>query len=205
MPQVPSIKGSVFSGHVEQLLKLVSSGEVSRDEIARHLEPSDMAILDNPIHASQWYDIRAYERILLLRRDIEGDGSNECLLRYGADSAERLLKGGIYQQFDYLRRTEVSKHSDAETRFHAFGSDLRLLVSLHGTLLNFSRVGVKVDPERNDRYVIEHSEATGYPEVLCWTTQGFFNRMAVEHGAEDLWYWQRPSPDLVRYRMNRSI
>jgi hypothetical protein len=205
MVQVPSIKGSVFSGHAEQLRKLVSAGEVSRQDLARRLEPSDLTILDNPIHATQWYDIRTYERIVMLRRDLEGDGGNECLLRFGAESAERLLRGGIYQQFDYLQRTEVAKHCDAKARFVAFGRDLRLLVSLHATILNFSRVEVKIDPEWDDRYVIEHADAIGYPEVLCWTTQGFFNRMAVEHGEGALWRWERPSPDRVLYRMNRAI
>jgi hypothetical protein len=205
MPLVPSIKGSVFSGHAEQVLKLVSAGEISRDELSRRLEPGDIAILENPIHATQWYDIRVYERIVLLRRDVGGDESNACLQRYGAASAERLLEAGLYQQLDYLRRTQVAARQEAEARFLAFGRDLRLLVSLHSTVLNFSRVAVKVDPEWDDRYVIEHSDASAYPEVLCWTTQGFFNRMAAEHGDADLWFWERPSPDRVEYRMNRSL
>jgi hypothetical protein len=78
-------------------------------------------------------------------------------------------------------------------------------VSIHSTLLNFTRAEVKVDPEWDDRYVVEHVDAGGYPEALCWTTQGFLNRMAAEHGDPDLWHWERPAPDRVIYRMNRSL
>lgn len=205
MSQVPSIKGSVFSGHVEQLRKLISAGEISPEELSRRLEPGDLAIFDAPIYATQWYDIRVYERILLLRLALEGGEGNNGLTRYGEESAERLLQGGLYQQLDYLKRTQVAQQCDAEARFLAFGRDLRLLVSLHATILNFTRPSVKVDPEWKDRYVIEHADARAYPEVLCWTAQGFFNRMAAEHGDVNLWWWERPAPDLVLYRMNRSI
>ena len=56
-----------------------------------------------------------------------------------------------------------------------------------------------------DRWMLVHSQAEAYPEVLCWTTLGFCNRMAEEHGAPGLWYWERPQPDLVRFRMNRAV
>lgn len=205
MSEVPSIKGSVFSHCVEKVLKLVSAGKISWEELERRLEPGDVTILKGPIHATNWYDIRVYERILLLNRDVGGDGGNECLLRWGATSAERLIEAGMYQQLDYLSRTQLSKQSDARDRFVAFGRDLHLLTSLTSSVLNFSRVKVKVDPERDDRYVIEYSDAAAYPEVLCWTNQGFINRMAAQHGEPDLWRWERPAPDRVVYRMIRSL
>jgi hypothetical protein len=202
---VPSIKGSVFSHCVEKLLKLISAGKISWDELPNHLEPGDITILRSPIHATQWYDIRIYERILLLNRDIGGDGSNGCLLQWGMKSAARLIEAGLYQQLDYLDRTRFSKATDAQARFLAFGKDLRLLTSLTSSVLNFVRVEVKVDPERDDRYLIEYSDAAALPEVFCWTNQGFINRMAAQHGEPDLWRWERPAPDRVVYRMIRSV
>jgi hypothetical protein len=53
--------------------------------------------------------------------------------------------------------------------------------------------------------MLQRADAREFPEVLCWTTQGFSNRMAEEHGAPDLWRWERPAPDVVRYRMNREV
>ena len=61
------------------------------------------------------------------------------------------------------------------------------------------------DPDHELRYIIQYPDAEAFPEVLCWTTLGFTNRMAAEHGNPDLWYWERPRPDLVWYRMNRSV
>ena len=98
MSEVPSIKGAVFGHCVEKLLKLVSSGKISQEELARRLEPGDIAILQGPIHATKWYNIRTYERMMLLNRDVDGDGTNECLVRWGAMSADHLLKMGVYQQ-----------------------------------------------------------------------------------------------------------
>jgi len=48
MSQIPSIKGSVLSGNVELLLKLMATGEISRSELARRLPPEDLALVDQP-------------------------------------------------------------------------------------------------------------------------------------------------------------
>ena len=71
--------------------------------------------------------------------------------------------------------------------------------------MNFLTAEVKVDPERDDRYVIEYSGAAACPEVFFWTNQGFINRMAAEHGQPDLWRWERTAPDRVVYRMTRPV
>lgn len=205
MSQVPSIKGSVFGHCVEKLLKLISSGRISREELERRLEPGDLATLEGPIHATQWYDIRIYERMMLLNRDVDGGGNNECLVRWGALSADNLLKMGVYQQLDYAKRMQLDKQSDAEARFRAFGRDLRLMLSSTSSFLNFVQVDVKVDPEQDRRYIMEYTNAAAYPDVLCWTNLGFINRLAAEHGEPDLWKWERPSQDRVVYRMTRSI
>jgi hypothetical protein len=205
MSQVPSIKGSLFSHCVEKLVKLLSSGKISQEELARRLEPGDIEILQGPIHATKWYDIRVYERMMLLNRDVDGHGSNECLVRWGAMSADHLLKSGVYQQLDYARRMQLSKEGGAQARFLAFGRDLRLMASSTSSFLNFVHIEVKIDPEQDRRYMLEYSNAAAYPDVLCWTNLGFINRLAAEHGEPDLWKWERPSPDRVVYRMTRSI
>jgi len=205
MPALPSIKGSLFSGIAESVLKLVSSGQISRDELGRRLEPGDLEILDQVVQLTQWYDIRLYERLVVLLRDVEGGGHNEYLRQRGAAAAERLLKAGLYQQMEYLSRTQAGKVTDPKERFLAFGRDLRLLTTLSASLLNFSRWQVQPDPEWPDRYRIEISEATAYPEVLAWQTDGLMNRMATQHGKPNLWSWERVRPDLIVFRMTRSF
>jgi hypothetical protein len=205
MPALPSIKGSIFSGIVESVLKLVSGGQVTRDELEDRLEPGDLQILDSQIQLTQWYDIRCCERLVNLLRDVEGGGRNEYLRQRGAQAAERLLKAGLYQQMEYLSRTQVAMATNAKERFLAYGRDLRLLTTLSVSLLNFSRWDVRPDPDWSDRYRIEISEATDYPEVLAWQTDGLINRMATQHGEASLWSWERVRPDLIVFRMTRSL
>jgi hypothetical protein len=152
-----------------------------------------------------WYDIRTYTRVMELLRDVAGEGKIEYLLGRGAASAEALLYSGRYQQFEYLKRTQMQAKSDAHERYLAFGRDLRLLLSLNDQLLNFGRASVKPDPDYDDRWLLETAEAEPYPEVLCWTTQGFNNRMAQEHGSRELWYWERPQKDIVHFRMRYAV
>jgi len=201
---VPSIKGAIFARGAEDVQKLVSDGQLSEADLRRMLPAEDRAVLGHPIVASGWYDVRIYGRVLDLLCNVEGQGAPEYLRQRGARSAELLMKAGLYQQMEYLRRTEVAKQSEAHGRFLAFGRDLRLLTSLHGSILNFARQTAKVDPDRTDRYVIEFTEAAPMPEALCWTTAGFMNRMASGHGHGELWRWERPSLDRVVYRMLRT-
>jgi len=106
---------------------------------------------------------------------------------------------------EYLSRTQVAMATNAKERFLAYGRDLRLLTTLSVSLLNFSRWDVRPDPDWSDRYRIEISEATDYPEVLAWQTDGLINRMATQHGEASLWSWERVRPDLIVFRMTRSL
>lgn len=205
MPAVASIKGSIFSRAVEDLRKLVTEGEVSRDELERRLRPSDLAYLDQPLQLSGWYDVKAYGRMLELLRDVAGGGKNEYLRARGVESAEALLEAGLYQQMEYLDRTKLAAATDPEERFKAFGRDLKLLISMFKSILSFSVPTVKVDPDHPSRYLIEISEAEDYPEALAWTTDGFINRMAQQHGTADLWTWRRPRRYLLVFHMTREV
>jgi len=175
LARTPCIKGSVFVRAVEDICKLTSAGTLSRDELRRRLRPDDLALLDQPVSASGWYDVQVYGRLLELLRDVEGEGKHEYLRQRGARSAQLLLQAGLYQQMEYLNRTQVAQQKDSQARFVAFGRDLRLLTTIHGSIFNFGREQVKNDPEYPDRYVLEHLDVAPYPEALCWTTDGFVN------------------------------
>jgi hypothetical protein len=205
MGSIPSIKGSVFASVVDDVRKLLAGGELRRDEASRWLEPGDFALLEREIHVSHWYDIRLYSRLSLLLRDVVGGGDNEFLREKGRATARRLLEAGLYAQLEYLQRAEVAKATAAAARFEAFGRDLRLLTTLSGSILSFTRWLSKPDPERADRYVIEVIDAKDMPEALCWRSDGFVNEMASHHGDRDLWCWRRERPDYVLFRMTRSL
>jgi hypothetical protein len=205
MATVPSIKGAIFIRAVEDTLKLLSAGTLARRELERWLRPSDVALLDNPINASGWYDVQAYGRLLDLLRDVEGKGKDEYLRERGARSAEVLRKAGLYQQMEYLSRTQAAQKSDPEARFLAFGRDLRLITTIHRSIVNFGQQLVKDDPEHRDRYIMEYVDVAPFPESLCWSCDGFVNRIAKPRDAPDLWKWERPVPDVIIFRMTRSL
>jgi hypothetical protein len=205
MGAIPSIKGSVFTAVVEDVRKLLQRGDVSREESARWLKPEDLALLDGEIFVSHWYDVRAYARLNDLLRDVEGGGDVEYLREKGRHTAKRLLEAGLYAQLEYLQRAGVTRTTDPKARFEAFGRDLRLLTTLSGSILSFSRWVGKPDPQFADRYVIEVSDAKDMPEALCWRSDGFTNEMATQHGDKDLWTWKREKPDLVIFRMTRAL
>ena len=205
MALVPSIKGSVFVRVVEDIAKLTAVGTLSRNELKRVLPPEDLALLDQPVTASGWYDVQAYGRLLEILKEVEGDGEDEYLRQRGVRSAELLLEAGFYQQMEYLNRTQAAQQKDPQARFQAFGRDLRLLISVHRSLINFGRSVVKADPQYPDRYVLEYEDVAAYPQALCWTTDGFVNRMAKQHGFPDLWSWTRPAPDKLLFRMKRPL
>ena len=205
MSDVPSIKGGVFALAVEDLSKLVSDDKISQEELERRLDPQDIEYLDQLVSATRWYPICSYARILALLRDVEGGGSNDYLRGRGARSAETLLQAGLYQQLGYLKRTQLEQENDPRGRFLAFGRDLRLLTTLSASILNFAHWESKPDPERDDRYVIEVTDAQDFPDVLCWTSDGFINQMATRHGEPYLWRWDRDRHDLIVFRMVRAV
>ena len=205
MPSVPSVKGSVLAGVAEDVNKLLVQGTISREELTRWLKPEDIALLNQEMLVSEWYDVRALARISELLRDVKGKGDNEYLRQLGRQSARRLLDSGLYQQLEYLQGLQLLKASDQRARFEAFGRDLRLLTTLTGSIFSFTKWDSRPDPERDGRYIVRIAEARDFSDVLCWRSDGFINEMAREHNEPDLWRWERASRDLVLCRMNRPV
>jgi hypothetical protein len=203
--EVPSIKGSVLAGHAEALQKYLASASLDPAVLEARFRPGELELLAGPIQSVGWYDVGTYQRVLEFLRDYPGGGDNEYLIASGRRTAESLIRAGRYQQMDYLRRTQHRGKDDPHERFIAFGRDLRLLCSITQSILNFAHTEVKPDPEHPDRWMQELHTTAAYPEVLCWSTQGFSNRMAEEHGAPDLWRWERPHPELVLFRMTYAL
>ena len=95
---------------------------------------------------------------------------------------------------------------DSEARFVAYGRSLKLITTLSGSILNFSRWVVAPDPDPPDRYRVEVHEARDFPEVLAHTTEGFINGLAGldadnDGSARSRWAHERVRPDLLVFRM----
>ena len=205
MEKRPSIKGRVFGPALEDVQKLLADGQLTAKELGRWLKPDDVALLGRPVDATDWYDIRLYAGVLSLLRDVVGRGSNAYLRQRGSHTAERLLEAGLYQQLEYLKRMELNQLPDPRERHRAYGRDLRLLTTISASILNFAHWEPKPDPDFEHRYQIEVSDAADFPEELGWTSEGFVNRMARQHGQADLFRWERVRADLIVFRMIREL
>jgi hypothetical protein len=203
--KVPSVKGSVFGGVVEEFRKLLAGGEVTREQAGRWLRPADLELIDAPIAVAAWYDVGAFVRLNELLRDVVGDGSNEYLRERGRESARRLLEGGLYSQLEYLQRTEVARATDSRARHEAFGRDIRRLTTISGSIYNFATWTPAKDRDHALRYVVELTDAAPFADPLCWRAEGFMNHMATQHGDPDLWLWRRLTRDVVHFDMVRDL
>jgi hypothetical protein len=204
MPPIPSIKGTVFLGLVEDVQKLLAKKALKREELSRWLQPKDLAFVDSAVQPHEWYDIRVYARLSELLRDVEGKGKNEYLVKRGERSARRLIDGGLYSQLEYLQAASFGRKSDPSERFAAFGRDLARTTTLSASILNFSKWTAKPDPSHANRWLMEVSEAREYPETLAWATLGFTNELGRTKRKEDIWTWERPEPARIVFRMVRD-
>jgi hypothetical protein len=201
----PSIKGSGISSLIEDVAKMRDDGRAPAALLEERLTPADRRLLDEPVNLAGWYDIHCYRRLAELVCEIEG--RREDLLRErGAAAAERLAAAGLYQQMETVTRMRDDE-LEGDDAFRAYGRLLRLIVTLSGSMLNFSRFTVEIDSEHEDRYCIHILEAEEFPDVLTYTTEGFINamaRMGSGRGRNDSWLLDR-SDGQLRYRMTRPV
>jgi hypothetical protein len=203
--RVPSVKGAVFAGVVESVRKLLESGELTREEASRRLQPSDLALLDTPVSIAGWYPIGAFDRMSELMRDLVGGGDNDYLRNLGRESARRLLAAGIYSQFEYLHRITALQEKDPKARSEAFGRDLRRLTTMSGSIYNFGVWTIEADPDYPLRHRIVVSDAASFSDVCCCRAEGFINQMGHVRNNTDLWSWVRVSREAVHFRMTREV
>jgi hypothetical protein len=201
MSAVPSIKGSAFASLAESVRELVAGGRLSRADLARRLEPGELDVVEGQIGISQWYDVRLHVRLLQVLEDVGGPGHIRQVVERTAD---RILAAGLYQQLNYLSRTQLEREREPGRRLAALATDLRLVVSLSSTLLNFSRWEPKPDPEYRDRYMIEISGAAPLQDLHLASIEAFMNRVSSPIAA-DLWRRERKSEDQVLFRMTRGV
>jgi hypothetical protein len=201
----PSIKGSAITSTVEDVQKLVQTGVLSEHELERRLTLDALALVRQPIAASQWYDMRAVTSVVELLWEVEGRSNPEYMRRRGEEIAERLLQGGLYSQLEFVKRLNLDQHTSPEARYKAFDRDLRLMNTLSGSIFNFGLWTSRPDPEHEGRFLIEIQQATALPIPTSLATEGFLNRIMKEIRESARWCLERPRPDLVVYRMDRPL
>jgi hypothetical protein len=193
----PAIKGTVMVNLVADVIALRDDGRISADELAVRLERQDLEILEAKLMPSTWYPIASYRRLTELLLEKEG-GDEEYLRLRGARSAQRLLEAGLYEQMRKLRPGGSTTLADVER-------SVRNLVVMSQTILNFGQGRVFPDPDHGRRVIIEICEAADYPEVLRFTSEGFYNACAQAAGRRYRWRSSRPEPDRIVMRMDSDF
>lgn len=194
----PAIKGTVMVNLVADVVSLRNEGRISADALTARLERQDLEILETKIMPSTWYPISTYRRLTELLMETEGGGEDYLRAR-GAGSAQRLLESGFYEQMRRLRPggSDVSL-SDIER-------SVRTLVVMSQTILNFGRGEVLRDPDHEKRLIIQILDAADYPEVLRFTSEGFYNACVRAVGRRYSWRSSRPEPDRIVMRMDADF
>jgi hypothetical protein len=205
----PSIKGSTFAGVVADMNALVEEGRISEEDLAERLTPEDLVCLKQTIATASWYDITTYNRFLELLFEVAGHGQEQYLSDRGAAAADRLTATGVYGQLDGLLRhaARLDAGESLSQQIDEFGRTFRLTATLAGSIFNFGRWRVVNDPEFDDRFRLEISEAEHFPALLVRITEGFLNR-SVEIAARATvfrWTGERVSQDFIVYRMDRGV
>lgn len=201
MRHAPSIKGTVLVDLVEDVRKLLPSGD---REAAARLTEQDRATVEQDVSQASWYPVGFYARLMELLRDVHGDGRNEYVIDRGRVRGRKLMEAGVYQQMEYVGRLQAAKAITPEERFAAYGRDLRLLVTLSRSILNFTTWSVRADPDVDACHIIEVSDAEEFPDILGYSTEGFIDAMASIPGHSGLWKYARLSRSLAAFRMTRS-
>jgi hypothetical protein len=199
------IKGTLFAGVVDDFDRLRDQGRISEDLMEAHLDASDRRLLEEKVSPTTWYDIEAYHRIVHLLRDAEGGAGQAYWFERGRRAARRLIEMGIYQQLDYLGRTEASRERDPAARFRAFGRDMKLLLTLQASMMNFGDWKCVPDPDHPRRYRVELRGVEGVPDGIFVAASGMFTVLAEQSRGSVSWSFERVSPDFVLIRMAEDL
>jgi hypothetical protein len=200
----PAIKGTLFATVVEELNAAIESGRLSRESLDCDLLPEDLDLLEQKTSNIGWFDIHAYHRLVEALWKVEAPGDSRYWFERGRRAARRLIESGIYQQLDYLGRTESSRVSDPEEKFKAFGRDMKLLMTLHASMLNFGDWQCVPEPDRALCYRIEIRGVEGVPDGVFMAAAGVFTGLG-EGLSSNAWRFERPTDGLVLIRMERPL
>jgi hypothetical protein len=206
----PSIKGSIFKGAVEDLARLRDQGRVSDMEIKGRLPAEDLALIEGEINISGWYPIDCYNRLITLLYGVEGGGQDAYFVERGRKSARRLIEAGLYQQLAFLPRWEdtVNRSTRDESRLIAdYANKLKIVVSMSSMAYSVGKWVVEPDPENPGRVLIAIREAEAYTEPMRLAIEGFLNEcaQAARPDHDNLFISERPTPDLLLFRITRDI
>jgi hypothetical protein len=211
----PSIRGSIFRGVVEDVLRQCEAGVIEPGVLEATLEPSDLEILHGKVLDGLWYPTTTYTRLLELLCLTVGGGRRIFYAERGAANAQRLMDHGLYAQLDLLERLPDEVRAAAESErldrmAVAFREKLALIVSLASTIYNVGSWSVAPDPDTPaHRLCIEILEAEAYSDPMRLAIEGFLNQCARSVPGREtvprLFRSERLDDDHIRVRMTLDL
>jgi hypothetical protein len=207
---VPSVKGSIFKGVIDDLARVRETGLLSEEQIEAGLVTEDLAFLETEVNPASWYPMESYARITQLLGRIEGAGKDSYFVERGRASARRLIEAGLYQQLAFLPRwndTTGRGAGDESALIADHASKLRMVISMASSIYNVGKWVVEPDPEHPGRLLIAVREASAYSEPMRLAIEGFLNECAraARKDLVRLYTSERPAPDLILLRMTLDI
>jgi hypothetical protein len=197
-----SIKGSIFATAVADVVRLRDAGRIAPDR----LDPADRKLLDERLSPGGWYPLDAYARLLALLGEIEGRGSDDYFRERGRANARRLIEAGLYQQLAFIERWSAdlrAERADGDAAVASFIKNMKLVISLAGSIYNVGVWEVEVDPEARGRARVVVSDAVAYSEPMRLAAEGFLNEGARRKS--DLYRSDRPSAQRILFRMTQDV
>jgi hypothetical protein len=160
---VPSIKGSIFEGLLQDVRQAVAERRADLDELRELLDDKERDLLDGKVTSLQWVPIRAYASILDYLARVEGGADRRRYLRQrGARACDRLLEG-IYKAF----KAEGSGWGKRTGE---------IMLGMGKLLYNFTTWSFR--DTGSGVYEILCQDAEDFPDCAVDTAQGFIERYA---------------------------
>jgi hypothetical protein len=191
MAQPPSIKATGFQSAADDLVRLIEARKISREEVEARLRGDDLRYLDKQLAATTWVPIDVYQRVVDILVKLEANGPPQVYLHNrGVRAGQRLHKAGLYRQFD----------ASPETWGNRVG---KIATTMASVLYNFTRWSFEIGEGRNWQIVVD--EASQFPEVARFTTQGFIEYMSSNvSGRDEVVRSERVSSERLIYKGERA-
>jgi len=191
MAQPPSIKATGFQSAADDLVRLIDAGRITRADVEARLRKEDLRYLDKQLAATTWVPIDLYARLVDILVQLEANGAPEVYLHNrGLRAGARLHKAGLYRQFD----------ASPETWGNRVG---KIATTMASVLYNFTRWSFEMGPKSAWQIVVD--DASEFPEVARFTTQGFIEYMSrTVSGSPEVVRSTRVTKDRVIYKGERS-
>jgi hypothetical protein len=181
-------KGSAIQSVVEDVLRLVSEGHLSRAALEARLEAEDVELLEQKILPSQWYSLASMGRLTELLFEVEGGRRTTYLIERGRRAADRLRATGLYRQLS----------GDDRGWGTAIG---KLLVSLGPAIYRDTVWTFEQTTGRSGTrgFELRFQVPADFPDVCRWTTSGFVEYLTNLHSGLHI-SSERVSPTLIVFR-----